>query len=384
MAIKLNCVCGARFKVDEKFSGRRSSCPVCGGELMVPGVTAESNKSVEVPARDGNLGRCGKLEREETRGVKNPGEEKHTMRESGHVSALINPMDGLIRVRRTAHVPAERDNELSPATGVAGAFFLTYKRFFTDSAEAERFVRASLEHEGYRANTNGDFVRTPLEAVIQAILNAPGAPEAGQRDSSVDNTPISNQPDEFLAGLIVSDQPVWKEVWEKAEASYYGLGSELQDHEEALKLYEQAARLGAIEAYRSLGIMYREGEGCVQSNTKALEYLKEGARGGEMRCYAEMAELFTNQDQDQNAQKCWDRYFSSPPSEGVGSYCYSYFQMCKGRKWPISHEDQLRKHFSELQRQAETMSSMARDRHSGLVSKFAEDEKEIKRRFGSL
>ena len=172
------------------------------------------------------------------------------------------------------------------------------------------------------------------------------------------------------------------EIWERAEACYYGFGPELQDYEEALKLYEQAARLGAVEAYLSLGVMYRDGEGCVQSNTKGLDYLKEGARRGEMRCYAEMAELFANEGQDENARKCWGRYFVAPPVERVGSYCYSYFQTCTRRNWPISHADQLRKHYSELERHAETMTSLMRDRDPGLVAKFAEREREIKRRFG--
>ena len=80
------------------------------------------------------------------------------MREPGFVYAPINPsMSGLVKVGRTADDPAGRADELSSATGVPTAFVLAYKRFFSDSEAAERFVHAFLERRGYRVSANREF-----------------------------------------------------------------------------------------------------------------------------------------------------------------------------------------------------------------------------------
>ena len=217
---------------------------------------------------------------------------------------------------------------------------------------------------------------------MEAILKAPGAVQQLVEAPFGDETPLARQPDEFLDSLGLEDVPVWKAVFEEADDHCYGLGSTIQDYEAALKLYKQAARLGAVEAYLSLGKMYRDGEGCVQSNAKAVEYFKEGARRGDTRCYAEMAELFLSEGHATNAQKCWDRYFAAPSGD-VGLHGCIYFIRCREKKWPVAHAEQLRKHFPDLQRAAESLCTIepAVDTPS-LQALYKDTKKEIERLFG--
>ena len=122
-------------------------------------------------------------------------------------------MLGLIKVGRTIDDPAERDDAARPSAGVETAFILAYKRFFSHGEAAERFVLAFLEGRGYRANTGGEFVRTPLEVVIQGILKAPGATEVIERGSAEGGIPVPDESDDFYSGLSVTDRPAWKEIW---------------------------------------------------------------------------------------------------------------------------------------------------------------------------
>ncbi len=307
------------------------------------------------------------------------------MREPGFVYALINAsMTGLVKVGRTARDPAGRADELSRATGVPTTFVLAYQRFFLDNDAAERFVHTFLERRGYRVSANREFFRAPLEEVVEAILQAPGGASEVQQDSSNDDAPVSHQRHEFLDSLTGQDHPAWEGVFEEAEDHYYGLGSVLQDYPEALRLYKQAASLGASKAYLCLGKMHRDGEGCTQNNSRALEYLKEGARCGDVNCYAEMADLFVEEEHLENARKCWDRYFACPPADTVGWYGYRYFTTCRKRNWPISYVDELRKHFPELLHSAEKMCSISRSHRdsSSLIGYYDEVAVEIKQHFG--
>jgi len=272
-------------------------------------------------------------------------------------------MSGLVKVGRTARDPAGRADELSRATGVPTEFILAFRRYFSDSETAERFVHTFLERRGYRVSANREFFRAPLEEVVDAVLQAPGGTSEVEKDSTEDEAPAAHQPDESQDALAVHDHPVWESVFEEAQEHYLGPGTVLQDYREALKLYEQAARLGATKAYLCLGKMYRLGEGCTQSNRKALENLKEGARLGDVNCYVEMAEWFVEEGQMENAQKCWERYFASPPHDTVGFCGFRYFAICKMYNWDVSHVPELSEHFSQILLAALNVCSIARRDH---------------------
>lgn len=288
------------------------------------------------------------------------------MAEPGFLYIVINPgMEGMVNLGRTSYDPADGVGELSCGANAAPPFIVAYKRFFPDSRKAERFVHSMLERRGYSPSGNREFFRARLEHVVAAVFDAPDGEAGRPEDSSADRvrTP-SDESDEFLDSLAVEDSPIWESILEEAEAKYYGLGDELQDHQEALELYKEAARLGAATAYRMLGVMHRDGEGCVRSNSKALEYLKEAARRGDTLGYPEMAQLFADVGQMENARKCWSRYFANVPQENVGLYCYRYFNACRQHQWPISHIDHLRKYFADLQRTAQDFTSYARESYA--------------------
>src|SRR5207245_8409644 len=111
----------------------------------------------------------------------------------------------------------------------------------------------------------------------------------------------------------------------------------------AMKLLHQAARLGHDCACFDLGQMYREGKGCPKNDEKALEYFEEAARRGASPAlaYFEMADIFARKGQFQNALKCWEKYFSSPPLRAVWLRArkgYRYFEHAGlGMGIPLTH-----------------------------------------------
>ena len=221
----------------------------------------------------------------------------------------------------------------------------------------------SLSDAGTAFRQTANSFEAPLEEVVDAILQAPGGTSEVVQDSTEDEAPAAHQPDESMDTLAVHDHPVWESVFEEAQEHYHGSGIAFQDYREALKLYEQAARLGATKAYQCIGKMYRLGQGCTQSNRKAFENLKEGGRLGDVNCYAEMAEWFAEDGKLDAAKKCWDRYFASPPHDTVGFCGFRYYAICKMYNWDVSHVRELCEHFAQILLSAENSCSIARRDH---------------------
>jgi len=158
--------------------------------------------------------------------------------------------------------------------------------------------------------------------------------------------------DDFLDDLSLSKvENPWYEHYELAETYYYGLGEEIQDYKEAIKLYMKAAELGSDDAMLMLGVMYRDAEGCIQDNEKSLDYLKEGAKLGNINCYAEMAKLFAEIDHNENASKCWDKFFSSHDSNNkrnIIQYALHYMLFIRFNDVLYKHRDKLLPYKSEI------------------------------------
>ena len=122
-------------------------------------------------------------------------------------------------------------------------------------------------------------------------------------------------PDE-LDTLMLMQAPQanpWDDVLAEAHAHCYGLGDYIQDYAEALRLYQQAAKLGSIGAYDDIGAMYEQGNGVAANAEKALNFYKEGARKGSWLCYWKMGNLFGNQENYQNADKCFSLFLKNLP-----------------------------------------------------------------------
>jgi hypothetical protein len=240
------------------------------------------------------------------------------MRTPGYLYVLVNPsMEGLVKVGRTTRDPKDRVNELSSATGVPTSFLLVFHRFFNETERAEQLVHEMLEEQGYRISPNREFFNAPPHEVIEAILQIDDiSPEQTYNNFSSnpaedDEKESPSQSDDFLDTLEVESGNSGQELMKLADAYYYGHGDTLEDYREALRLYKQAAHMGAIEAYKRIGIMYYWGKGCNKNWEKALDFLKEGVKKGDNACYAEMAEVFCKDKQFDKAKKCWKRFFNS-------------------------------------------------------------------------
>jgi TPR repeat protein len=223
-----------------------------------------------------------------------------------------------------------------------------------------------------------------LEEVIQTIIEAQrfreGNPEAEGGDFSItvsDNESTDVQP---------TSQP-WRDVYEMAEAHYYGLGDTIQDKAEALKLYKQAAKLGCPAAFRKMGDIYHNE---YSNSQKALEYFKQGVQMGDDRCWAEMGAVYFAEKHFENADKCWDKYFGSAhfrdntdydePSSDRLWYSITYIRWMDAVKRRARHRDELSPIKRELIQRCNNLINSFRERGSNnLVNRCRKDLELVKK-----
>lgn len=247
------------------------------------------------------------------------------MSEIGFLYVLANSsMPGLVKVGKTTRSPTDRAAELSGVTGMATPFIVVYEQLFQDCHSAENFVHAYLAEKGHRVADNREFFNAPVNLVVKAIGLAPG-----QMDGEINALTATEAPDELIS-LNVGDElddlklelPVQAEPWTalfyEAEANYYGFGDYIVDYAEALRLFRQAATLGSTEAYGRIGQQYLAGEGTAKNSAKALEFFKEGARRGRPVCYFFMAQMFSDEGIDVNADKCFSLFLKNLPDGASG------------------------------------------------------------------
>lgn len=220
------------------------------------------------------------------------------MRDVGFLYVLANSaMQGMVKVGKTTRSPAERAAELSAATGLPTPFIVVYEQLFEDCTEAETFVHTLLASKGFRVADNREFFSAPVNEVVRAIALAPGAIDEGVdqedgEDADVIRTAAAGGTIANLKSPAPAHSEPWRAVYEEAENHYYGFGDYLEDYEEALRLYKQAAILGCLDAYLRLGQMHHLGDGVRADTNKALKYYKEGARKGLLYCYWRMGEIY--------------------------------------------------------------------------------------------
>jgi len=95
-----------------------------------------------------------------------------------------------------------------------------------------------------------------------------------------------------------------------ADSFLVGSGNFLQDVDEALRLYRDAADMGNLEAFRSLGQLYSEGEHVKKNAKKAREFFYEGVKRSDATFWVNLAETFQD-EHFENWYKCWERYLKS-------------------------------------------------------------------------
>ena len=103
----------------------------------------------------------------------------------------------------------------------------------------------------------------------------------------------------------------WESVYEQAKDYYWGQGEIEKDLEEAYKLFNQAAKLGCIQAYWFLGHMFLDGDGIKKDEGWALLTFVEGINHGDYRCWAELAYMFLSKGEINEMRNCWAKYFNS-------------------------------------------------------------------------
>jgi TPR repeat protein len=264
------------------------------------------------------------------------------MADAGYIYALINPsLEGLVKVGKTRRDPTHRVKELSSSTAAPTPFVLAFDVYVDNCSAAESYLHTLLAKRGYRVSENREFFKAPLKEVIKVMLEVEGSPV------TAGTTPDRPAPPRSAQG------PEAEAILEEAQAYYQGEGDTIEDKKEALKLFKQAARLGAPDAFYALGVMYRDGEGCDRNTEEALEYLKTGVAKGSDECHAEMALLFLQEGHNENARKCWSKYFRSDGfAEGLSgheaAYGHAYLVHTLETDSPPEHQEALRRYDEQI------------------------------------
>lgn len=264
------------------------------------------------------------------------------MDDIGHLYVLANSaMPGLVKVGKTTRSPSERASELSSATGLPSPFIVVYEQLFSDCSAAESFVHAYLSAKGFRISDNREFFSAPVNDVVRAIALAPNSIDISALASTVESTPYvtdKHEADE-LSDMQLSPSPSfqrqpWEAVFEEAEDHYAGSGNLIQDFRQAMRLFQQAAKLGSLPAYGQIGYMYIQGKGVPVDEAKALECFKEGARKGSTYCYWAMGMVFFRPNSIErqnihmpNVEKCFSLFLEKWKNRVVDRNQLTEFQL---------------------------------------------------------
>ncbi|MHB8940862.1 MAG: GIY-YIG nuclease family protein [Desulfobacteria bacterium] len=273
----------------------------------------------------------------------------------GYIYVLANSaMPGLIKVGKTKRNPILRAQELSGVTSTPTPFIVVYQQLFEDCNAAEVYIHSMLEKRGVRESDSREFFRSSPNDIIEIILATPGKASCEvQANTESGSNDLLIQDERILLGLAGEDGIFpwagcpWEGVWEEANNYYFGLGDTIQDYEEAMQLYIQAAKLGCLMAYDNIGSMWRDGVGVQKSSSKALDYFKIGAKAGNYYCHYSMALLFMKNDNPENEYKCMMKFFRSRKEKlnkglekeySIVYYCLNYIRACIRYKYNPSRE----------------------------------------------
>ena len=257
---------------------------------------------------------------------------------AGFIYVLINPaMPGLAKIGKTTRNPTSRMAELSNATGVPTPFVLAFQQAVKECDQIEAQIHKDLEKEGYRVSTNREFFNAPLHVIVQKILHFSNSFQTNESESI--QVPSKNL-------TITENDTLADELYELGISYQNGTDFILKNPRKAIKLFEQAAEAGSLQAAARAASMYRLGAQGIQKNAeKALTlYLKALNLGG---WYYEpnIAEIFLENTQKQSIISHWknffeksvfetDRYMNdeTPLSLDIGRGVFKYFEsVIKGK-----------------------------------------------------
>jgi hypothetical protein len=227
---------------------------------------------------------------------------------SGYLYLLSNPaMPGLIKIGKTTRDPAERVRELSSATGVPSPFVLLYSQPVANVDAAERFAHAELERRGHRHSSDREFFKAPTHEAVQVLLIA------AQLESRSD----TNEDASSSSDSITEDRETYgTRLFNLALEHLKGSETTLRNPREALVLFEQAASLGVPLAAHLAANLYMNGkEGIAEDLEKAFELYQRAASGGFWQSLAAIAMLLERNQQKENSEEYWRRFFARAVEE---------------------------------------------------------------------
>ena len=218
------------------------------------------------------------------------------MGQLGYVYALTNPsMPHLVKIGKTTRSPAERARELSGNTNIPTPFSVIYYASFDDCAAAEKYIHRELEEAGYRPSKNREFFEITVRDAVDIIRSTE---------------------DYFESNYLLSEEESEREEWyEVYEAGLFliqfgqinGAGS-----------LQEAAELGCPYAHRHLGrIICNMTDIDFEADYElGIQCLKKGLEKGDYKCWAELAVLANNLNNDGTSiSKYWGNYFSEAQAE---------------------------------------------------------------------
>lgn len=223
----------------------------------------------------------------------------------GYIYVLANSaMPDLVKVGKTTRTPAERAAELSKVTGVPTPFIVVYEQLVEDCTAAEEFVHTMLQQKGYRESDNREFFRASPNEVIRFVMQIPNQISNNSVFTASENHEDTSEP-----------AYPWLDLWNTAEDYFYGQNLRIENHNEALKIYKKAVKLGCLSAYIRIGDIYYKkytyslfSKPNEKTKAEAFDWYKKGAEQGNYYCYLKMTEFFSKRDE--NYYDCYKLFFT--------------------------------------------------------------------------
>lgn len=212
---------------------------------------------------------------------------------TGYVYAMLHPAHPKLVV--VASATSDPDDP-SRIADLAPFVVIFSRKVFAEVLVFKEIIRV-LNHYGHAVAENPNYFScTPTMAitVLLAVSDVAERHLAEEKSASTGDDDSQSEADTF---------------YDAGCAAAIGSGDALEDHREALLLLEQAAELGCVRAYDDMGDIYYTSD-TVKNERRALEAWKEGSSKGSAGCWAQLGNHYDRDRHQENAKKCWDRFFT--------------------------------------------------------------------------
>ena len=160
---------------------------------------------------------------------------------------------------------------------------------------------------------------------------------------------------------------------DEAESHFYGFDDKEVDEEQAKLFYIKAYEKGSKKACLALGRLAKRDEDI----KNAVHYFKEGAQKGEVDCYAELADFFSEKGVVETSEQCWDRYFINEPIPS-SDYAIKYLT-----NFTLKHRLQI-KHLEVLRPQKKNLLNMLKQELDLALSILENESDSFRKEYGAV